>query len=99
MIKIEPEASATEHRRICEELTALYERKNHDYGDSFHKSYQEYGMVMPLIRLEDKLNRLKSLVKNGAAQVTDESFWDTLADLANYTIMTMMEIGNEQTKN
>lgn len=81
-----------QHKLTCEELTALYERKNHDYGGSFHKSYLEYGLVMALIRLEDKLNRLKSLVKNGEAKVTEESVRDTLMDLANYSIMTIMEL-------
>lgn len=78
------------HARICTELTALYERKNHDYGDSFGKSFIEYGMAMPCIRLEDKLNRLKSLTRKDA-EVMDESIDDTLMDLANYAIMTLVE--------
>lgn len=83
------------HETVCKELTELYQRKNHDYGDSFHKGYQEYGMIMPLIRLEDKLNRLKSLTLGGEAKVKDESVRDTLLDLANYAIMAIMEL--EQT--
>lgn len=79
------------HKTICAELTALYERKNHDYGDSFGKSYTEYGMAMPCIRLEDKLNRLKSLTRK-IQQVQDESVEDTLMDLANYAIMTVVEM-------
>lgn len=79
------------HQTICEELNKLYERKNHDYGDSFGKSYDEYGMAMPCIRLEDKLNRLKALTRNGNQQVSDESIDDTLMDLANYAIMTLVE--------
>lgn len=79
------------HASICAELTALYERKNHDYGDSFAKSFAEYGMAMPCIRLEDKLNRLKALTRNGNQQVSDESVDDTLMDLANYAIMTLVE--------
>ena len=87
----EPTSSkATTHASICSDLTALYERKNHDYGDSFGKGFKEYGMTMPCIRLEDKLNRLKSLLKSGA-QVKDESIDDTLMDLANYAIMTLIE--------
>lgn len=78
------------HRQIGAALADLYERKNHDYGDSFGKSFQEYGMTMPCIRLEDKLNRLKSLTKSDA-QVTDENIDDTLMDLANYAIMTIIE--------
>lgn len=79
------------HMEICEGLNALYERKNHDYGDSFAKSFAEYGMAMPCIRLEDKLNRLKALTRSGNQQVNDESVDDTLMDLANYAIMTLVE--------
>ena len=80
------------HKNICDSLNDLYKKKNQDYGDSFSKSYKEYGLTMPCIRLEDKLNRLKSLNKNGNAQVKDESIQDTLMDLANYAIMTILEL-------
>ena len=50
---------------------------------------------MPCIRLDDKLNRLKSLAKN-SAQVRDESIRDTLLDLANYAIMTVIEMELEK---
>lgn len=78
------------HDSICEELNEIYARKNHDYGDSFGKGYAEYGMTMAVIRLEDKLNRLKSLIKADPL-VKDESINDTLMDLANYAIMTVIE--------
>ena len=78
------------HASICEDLNEIYARKNHDYGDSFGKGYAEYGMVMAVIRLEDKLNRLKSLIK-AESLVKDESMNDTLMDLANYAIMTVIE--------
>ena len=80
------------HKKICDSLNDLYKAKNADYGDSFSKSYKEYGLTMSCIRLEDKLNRLKSLNKNGNAQVKDESIQDTLMDLANYAIMTILEL-------
>lgn len=80
------------HKNICDSLNDLYKKKNQDYGDSFSKSYKEYGLTMSCIRLEDKLNRLKSLNKNGNAQVKDESIQDTLMDLANYAIMTIVEL-------
>lgn len=78
------------HKEICNKLNAVYLLKNHDYGDSFGKSYKEYGLTMACIRLEDKLNRLKSLTKTDAL-VKDESIEDTLHDLANYAIMTIIE--------
>lgn len=85
------------HKKICEELTRIYEKKNNDYGDSFGKGFKEYGMTMPCIRLEDKLLRLKSLtVQNKEQKVSDESIEDTLLDLANYAIMSLIEMrGNK----
>ena len=83
------------HEEICQFLNALYAKKNADYGDSFHKTYLDYGIAMPLIRLDDKLSRLKSLYKKGNRQVQDESIRDTLLDLANYAIMTAMELARE----
>lgn len=81
------------HAQICDELNDLYERKNKDYGDAFHKSFVEEGMAMPRIRLGDKLNRFKTLTRNPDNQaVQDESVRDTLLDLANYAIMTVLEM-------
>ncbi|MBU5487005.1 DUF1599 domain-containing protein [Clostridium sp. MSJ-8] len=80
------------HKVICEKLNALYEAKNADYGDSFGKSYKEYGLTVSCIRLEDKLNRLKNLNLSKYAKVKDESIEDTLTDLANYAIMTLIEL-------
>ena len=91
-------SNSDRHRNICDELNTIYVRKNHDYGDSFHKSWIEEGMAMPRIRLGDKFNRFKTLTLNadsqdlGAQQVKDESIRDTLLDLANYAIMTIMEL-------
>ena len=83
------------HQKICEELNVLYAKKNHDYGDSFHLSFVEEGMAMARIRLGDKLNRFKALSRNGEQKVSDESIRDTLIDLANYAIMTILEMENE----
>lgn len=83
------------HEKICEELNTLYAKKNHDYGDSFHLSFLEEGMAMPRIRLGDKFNRFKTLSRNNTQQVNDESIRDTLIDLANYAIMTILEMENE----
>ena len=83
------------HKKICEELNVLYAKKNHDYGDSFHTSFVEEGMAMPRIRLGDKFNRFKNLSRNNKQEVNDESLRDTLIDLANYAIMTILEMENE----
>lgn len=81
------------HKEICEELNELYARKNHDYDDSFGKSFAEEGMAMPRIRIGDKFNRFKALSRMDVdILVDDESIIDTLLDLANYAIMTVIEI-------
>ena len=80
------------HKEICEYLNNLYERKNHDYGDSFHQTFVEEGVAMARIRLGDKFSRFKTLTLKGSQQVQDESVRDTLLDLANYAIMTVMEM-------
>ena len=87
------------HKELCDKLNALYVRKNKDYGDSFHLSYVEEGMAMPRIRLTDKLNRFKTLTRSGKINVKDESLIDTLIDLANYALMTVLEIEEDQKKN
>ena len=92
------ESKAARHKAICDELNALYVRKNHDYGDSFHISFKEEGMAMPRIRLGDKLNRFKALTTSGSQQVSDESVRDTLIDLANYAIMTILEMEEVEKK-
>lgn len=80
------------HANLCKEINGLYAKKNHDYGDSFHQTYLEEGMAMPRIRLNDKLSRFKTLTLKGDQQVSDESVRDTLIDLANYAIMTILEM-------
>lgn len=80
------------HMDICNDLNALYQRKNHDYGDSFGEFYAEFGLISTCMRLTDKLKRLKSFAKGADMQVKDESIKDTLMDLANYSIMTLVEM-------
>lgn len=83
------------HAKLCKELNDLYARKNADYGDSFGKSFEEEGLAMARIRLGDKFNRFKTLSRSVERKVLDESIRDTLIDLANYAIMTVLEMEEE----
>ena len=85
-------SKVTRHLDICNELNALYAKKNHDYGDSFHQTFVEEGFAMSRIRLADKFNRFKTLSRGSEALVGDESIRDTLIDLANYAVMTALEM-------
>lgn len=86
------------HERLCRELNDLYAKKNRDYGNSFHDTYLEEGLAMSRIRLSDKLARFKKLSHkcDYEGAVKDESIRDTLIDLANYALMTVMELDFEE---
>lgn len=79
-------------------LRNLYDAKNRDYGDSFGQSFQKWGLPMSCIRLGDKLNRLESFAQKKDMQVGDESVEDTLMDMANYAIMTLVEMNMRKKK-
>ena len=75
---------------ILNEIKQLHNRKNTDYGNSFDKTLDEFGLVASATRMSDKFNRFKSLIKNqNPVQVQDEKIEDTLIDLASYAIMTI----------
>lgn len=83
---------------ITQQMVSLYEKKNHDYGDSFGETFRKLGPISAITRITDKYNRLVSLATKGEQQVNDEKLEDTLIDLANYAVMTIMEI-RKQGKN
>ena len=85
---------AKKHEEICKKLNEIYKAKNHDYGDSFGELFDEMGIQSVLIRLTDKVNRLKRLALV-EQEVKNESIEDTLIDLANYSIMTLIELGGK----
>ena len=78
------------HEKVCQELTETYEKKNADYGNSFENSLDKHGLIAGIVRMDDKMSRLISLNSKKEQQVMDESLRDTLMDLANYAIMSVM---------
>lgn len=89
------------HQEICDYIHMdLYLPKNAAYGDSFHKLYSDLGIISAVTQISHKYNRLVNLAKdkNADTLAADESITDTLLDLANYCILTAMEIEREQNK-
>ena len=84
------------HKQIAMELSSIYEKKNHDYGDSFAKTFQSLGIISAVTRITDKYNRLVSLATKKEQKVHDESMIDTLLDMANYCIMTVIELEEQE---
>lgn len=80
-------------RNIANSLADLYEKKNHDYGDSFGKTFQSLGIISAITRISDKYNRIVSLATTKEQKVKDEAIEDTLKDMASYCIMTLIELG------
>lgn len=81
-------------KQIANEMAELYEKKNHDYGNSFGISIEKYGKIAALTRISDKFNRLESLMLGKEQKVQDEKLEDTLKDMASYCIMTLIEMRN-----
>lgn len=73
---------------IASELTELMISKQRDYGKANILDFGEQGV---LVRVNDKLARLKNLLSpNGEKQPNHESIEDTWRDLANYAIIALL---------
>ena len=82
---------------ILKQLETLLIKKNKDYNNSFDRTVDEYGYVVIVIRLEDKINRLNNLIKNNN-EVKDESIEDTLLDIAGYCVLSLIYLENKELK-
>lgn len=95
-VEIEPNQSGfdqyAEFDKIVQQQAKVYREKNADYGDSFALSIQKRGFIAALTRIEDKFQRFDNIVSTGKIEVKSESLEDTLLDMANYCIMTAIEI-------
>ncbi len=92
-INVATKQKAENMREIMNNAIDLYEKKNEAYGNSFGKTFDEYGVISAIIRIDDKFTRLKALTLDGAKnEIKDESINDTLTDLAMYALMTILEL-------
>ena len=73
---------------VIENNRNLFLAKNADYGNSF----EDFGFLGIMVRLNDKINRMKSLVEKETSEVSSESFMDTVQDLYNYTLLGLMYV-------
>lgn len=81
-------------KNIQNKCLEVFKKKNTDYGDAF----ATYGIIGVLMRMEDKLQRSRTICKNGINLVKDENLEDTLLDLHNYAAMALMLLEeNKQT--
>ncbi len=77
------------HKKFCAEARDLLRLKNADYAtdtDAF-RNFRTFGKFGILVRMHDKLARLRSLLENGHADVSSETVHDTLLDIVNYALL------------
>jgi len=81
-----PECFEEACKEIARELTDLLISKQKDYG---HNNITDFGEFGVLVRANDKMARLKNLLKSGAIP-RNESIDDSWRDLSNYGIIALM---------
>nr|DAH93562.1 MAG TPA: Nucleotide modification associated domain 1 [Bacteriophage sp.] len=82
--------------RVTREMRGTWKAKNADYGSSFDDGVDRFGLVSAAVRICDKANRFASLADGKKANVKGEALRDTLMDLANYSVMTVMRLDREK---
>lgn len=86
------------HAETCEKTRDIMRRKNSDYtgGKGAHDALANFKtasilgldpVMGLLLRMQDKLMRVKSFVADGELQVSGESVEDATDDLVNYAIL------------
>lgn len=89
----------TTFEMVTAEMLNMYQRKNADYGNSFAETIREFGFIPAVARINDKLKRIKNMVKGREMNIIkDESLRDNLMDIANYCILTIMELDKQNAK-
>lgn len=78
-------------KELMAQQRAMYDRKNTDYNNSFHHTVERFGLVAALVRVTDKMERIKRL-QSSKAQIKDESLCDTVSDAVNYLLMFSAEM-------
>ena len=92
-----PTGDAKAFRDITDKMYDTFKAKNTDYKNSFHKIFKECGMTYAYGHMAEKLERINSLRKD-EAKVKGESMKDSLYDLANYAILTIIELEKKEKK-
>ena len=74
---------------LVEKIRNLLLIKRKDYGSSFQASCDKFGLMAPVVRLSDKIERLSHLIINGR-NPKNESIEDTFMDICGYGILSLL---------
>lgn len=86
----------TTFEMVTAEMLNTYKKKNADYGNSFAETIREFGFIPAVARINDKFKRVKKMVNGEDMYINDESLRDNLLDIANYCVLTIMELDNQK---
>lgn len=78
--------------RIALDNVLLLDRKQLDYGS---KNISAFGVFGVLVRLSDKIERLKHLMGQKRKKPQNESIRDSLQDISNYGMIAEMILTNK----
>ena len=84
------------HRELTEKSRSIMARKNHDYanggGDPFTNFRGSSNLGIDpilgiMLRMQDKMQRIRTFVEKGTLKVVGESVEDAVLDLINYSVL------------
>lgn len=77
---------------VCFDNAVLFDKKQHDYGPTNIAAFGEFGCI---VRMSDKIRRLANLYSKHRKAKVRESVHDTLRDIANYAVISIMWLTNK----
>lgn len=90
----------TFHDGMCDRARNTMEAKNADYGDRDSKdafaNFRADGLYGIIVRMSDKVSRLRTFAKGHTLAVKSESAEDCALDLINYAVLFLGYLRNER---
>lgn len=83
--------------KISTRVVSLLVAKREYYGTNFEDSWDEFGMVSVVMRINDKINRLKNLIKT-SNNPKEETIEDTFMDIIGYCLLSLRKMSMEKKK-
>jgi hypothetical protein len=77
------------HDDLQSAAKATMQAKNQDYAKEtdIFRNFRVFGLLGVLVRMSDKIARLRTFEERGVFSVKDESVKDTIEDLINYAVI------------
>src|SRR5689334_14738138 len=77
------------HENLCEEARDLMKQKNEDYAteSDVFRNFRMFGLLGVLVRMSDKIARLRTYAERGKFTLANEKVRDDLRDLINYSVL------------